>query len=394
MSVSYWLDPLKPEYAPLSVDSQTEVVVIGGGLCGASAAYHLAEQGIQTTLLEARTVAESASGRNAGFLLQGTAERYSRAIALLGRDKARRIHAWSIENHQRIAAQIKQDKIVCEYQKRGSLQLAGSPEEEAELLQSADLLNDDGFKAVFLEKEKLAPALQRAGFQMGVHLPEDGELHPSAFVRGVIRSAQQKGAIIHENSRVIEVDASTPGDVRIHTQNGTVRADLLILATNARAGELFPILHDKIDPVRGQMLATGPQSELFTCPIYANHGYDYWRQDKSGRIILGGWRNLDPEGEVGHEEKVINHIQKSMKQFLDRMGVGAPVVHQWAGIMGFSRDGMPLVGPIPGSAGALSGVGFTGHGFGFAFLAGQALATQVIEGQHPFCMDFDPRRFL
>ena len=61
--------------------------------------------------------------------------------------------------------------------------------------------------------------------------------------------------------------------------------------------------------------------------------------------------------------------------------------------MGFSRDGLPMVGPVPGSPAALAGVGFTGHGFGFAFLAGRALAAQVLEGEHGFCEDFDPRRF-
>ena len=140
------------------------------------------------------------------------------------------------------------------------------------------------------------------------------------------------------------------------------------------------------------MLATEACPPLFDCPIYANHGYDYWRQDKAGCVVLGGWRNLDPEGEVGHEETVNADIQGKMVEFLARVGVTAPVTHQWAGIMGFSRDGLPLVGPAPGNAGAVVGTGFTGHGFGFAYLAGEALAQLVLEGEHPFCTDLDPRR--
>ena len=63
-----------------------------------------------------------------------------------------------------------------------------------------------------------------------------------------------------------------------------------------------------------------------------------------------------------------------------------------SGTMGFSRDGLPLVGPLPGQPGALCGVGFTGHGFGFAFLAGQALAAMVQHGEHAMCTALDPRR--
>jgi hypothetical protein len=52
-----------------------------------------------------------------------------------------------------------------------------------------------------------------------------------------------------------------------------------------------------------------------------------------------------------------------------------------------------MVGPVPDAAGALAGVGFTGHGFGFGFLAGKALAVQTLEGVHPVCTELDPRRF-
>jgi len=312
----------------------------------------------------------------------------------MGHEKAKRVHSWSLENHRLMAEAIEVEKIDCAYQKRGSLQLAGSVEEEEELLESAKLLNADGFQANFVSQSELAPALQKAGFAMGVHLPEDGELHPAAFVRGIGLAAANKGVQLFENSRVIELDASVPGEVKVRTESGEIQASLAIVATNARAGDLLPALADKVDPVRGQMLSTGPNDPLFNCPIYANHGYDYWRQDEKGCVVLGGWRNLDPDGEVGHHEDIQAHIQGTMVDFLKRMGVEAPVVHRWAGIMGFSRDGLPMVGPVSGAPGALAGVGFTGHGFGFAFLAGKALAAQALEGQHPFCVDFDPRRFL
>ena len=393
MATPYWLQDSTAATQSLSETVEADVVIIGGGLCGTSAAYHLAQAGIDVALIEARTMSESASGRNAGFLLQGTAERYNRAVELMGRDRARRIHQWSIENHVRMAEVIAAEGIDCAYQKRGSLQLAGSAQEEQELVESAELLVEDGFEATLLDATALPEALQQAGFTMGVHLPADGELHPARFVRGVGRAAQRHGARIFEGSRVTALDAGSTGEVRVETEGGEVKAAMAILATNARAGELIPYFSDKVDPVRGQMLATAPCDPMFTCPIYANHGYDYWRQDEHNRVVLGGWRNLDPEGEVGHEETVRADIQAKMVEFLAEMGVTAPVTHRWAGIMGFSRDGLPMVGPVPGSPAALAGVGFTGHGFGFAFLAGRALAAQVLEGEHGFCEDFDPRRF-
>ena len=131
MTTPYWLDPLPDLHGPLEGTVECDIVVIGGGLCGTSTALHLAQMGVDVVLLEARHLAESASGRNAGFVLQGTAERYSRAVELMGRERARRIHSWTVENHRRMATCIRQHDIECAYQKRGSLQLAGSPEEEA-----------------------------------------------------------------------------------------------------------------------------------------------------------------------------------------------------------------------------------------------------------------------
>lgn len=390
---SYWLDPLPPPRPALEGALTVDVLVVGAGLCGTSAALALARGGARVALLEARQVSMSASGRNAGFILQGTAERYSRAVGLLGRARARRIHTWSLENHRMLAETIRETGLDCSYQRRGSLQLAGSVEEEHDLLESAALLVEDGFKADLVAPAELPPALQRAGFRVGVHLPEDGEVDPAALVRGLADCAEESGATVHEQTPVLTLTADADG-WSATTPRGEVRASVAVLATNARAGELVPWLRDKVDPVRGQMLACGPVAPLFPCPVYANHGYDYWRQDPRGVVVLGGWRNLDPDGEVGHDEVLHAGIQERMTSFLATVGVPpeAPVLHRWSGIMGFSRDGLPLVGSVPGSPTLLVGVGFTGHGFGFAHLAGRALATLALEGRHAVVDDFGPGR--
>jgi gamma-glutamylputrescine oxidase len=392
MTTSLWLDSPHQPAPPLAADTSCDVLVIGGGLCGAACVGALARAGHDVVWLEEGRVAGAATGRNAGFVLQGTAERYDRAVALLGRERARRIHGWSLDNHARIAAAAA--GIDCAYRRGGSLQLAGSPEEEAELVASAALLQEDGFDAQLLEGEALGAVYRAAGFRLGVLLPADGELDPARFVRGLAARAVADGARLHEGTRVAALDAGTMGDVRAETSGGTVRAQVAVLATNARAAELLPFFHHKVDPVRGQMLATAPAPPTFDRPVYADHGFDYWRQLPDGRVVLGGWRNLDPASEVGTADVLHGGIQQRMEEFLHRFAPlrGVPVTHRWSGTMGFSKDGLPLVGPVPGAAGALAGVGFTGHGFGFAMLAGQALAATVDDGRHPFCDDLTPYR--
>lgn len=396
MTVSSWLDlPYQPA-SPLRGRVETDVVVIGAGLCGTGAALALASAGVGVVVLDGGSIAGSATGRNAGFILQGTAERYARAAIVYGRERTRRVHALTLENHRRIAAVVAEHNIEAFYRRGGSLQLASSPEEEHELVESADLLNADGFEAVLLRDDQLPAVYRDAGFQVGVLLPQDGELHPVRFVRGAMGAAVSQGARLFEGSPVTALDAGSAGEVRVSTAEGEVAASVALVCTNARAGELLPWYADKVDPVRGQMLATAPAPRIFELPVYADHGYDYWRQDELGRVVLGGWRNLDPGAEVGTADVLHEGIQAKMEAFIRRFPQIAeiPVTHRWSGIMGFSRDGLPLVGPAPGAPGALAAVGFTGHGFGFAWLAGEALAQVVLEGRHPMVDELSPRRFL
>jgi len=394
MTTPLWLDPPAPTTPPLQGETRCEVVVIGAGLCGSSAALALARQGVDTVLLDADRVSGQASGRNAGFILQGTAERYDRAVAVMGHERARRIHAWSLDNHDRMAAFIQEQGLECGYRRGGSLQLAGSEREEQELVASAELLVADGFQAELLQGTDLPEVYRAAGFRLAVVLPRDGEVHPARLVQGAAAAAVRAGARLFEHSPVIELDAASPGDVRLSTPGGTVRADLALVCVNARAGTLLPWFADKVDPVRGQMLATAPAPRIFERPIYADHGFDYWRQDERGCVVLGGWRNLDPDAEVGLEDALHPQIQERMTAFIRCFAALAdvPVTHRWSGTMGFSRDGLPLVGAAPGTPGALAAVGFTGHGFGFGWLAGEALAAMATEGRHDFATEMSPRR--
>ncbi len=395
MTTPYWLEGASPLAPALSGDVSADVLVIGAGLCGAAAALALGRAGVDTAWVDAGAVSHGASGRNAGFLLQGTAERYVRAVAIHGRERARRVHALSRENHRAMAAEVERLGLRCGYQRRGSLQLAGSVEEEADLLESAVLLREDGFPAHERTGDALGAALSEAGFRFGVHLPDDGELQPAEFVRGVARAAEGLGVRLFEHTPVTTLHADAPGDVCAETPGGRIRAQIALVCTNAATGALLGGLAGTIDPVRGQMLATAPAPPLFDCPIYADHGFDYWRQDEHGRIALGGWRNLDPEGEVGVDEVLHPVIQERMTEFLHRFPAlrSVPITHRWSGTMGFSRDALPLVGAVPGSPGALVAAGFTGHGFGFAWTCGSALAEIVLEGRSEVAELFPARRF-
>ena len=393
----HWLtDPQlhPPSYPTLTTDLKVDVVIVGAGLCGASTAWHLSQAGLRVALVEARDIANGATGRNAGFILQGTAERYNRAIVQMGRDRAQQIHQLSIENHRQIREWVETQGSECEYRLGGSLQLASSTEEEQELIESADLLLEDGFQAELLYGKELGEPYLSAGFTTGIVLPDDGEIHPAKFVCDVVQRSHLAGVQVFTDSPVTHIESND--GVTIQTSDGSIQAHMAVLCTNAYLPQLLPRYQEIVHPVRGQMLCTTPQPKIFDRPIYADHGFDYWRQKPDGRIVLGGWRNLDPDGEVGYEETLHEGIQASMTRFLQRFNglESVNIESRWSGIMGFSRDGLPLIGGVPGLDNIVLGAGFTGHGFGFAWLAGHSLSNMITDSEDDLARLCSPRRFV
>src|SRR5439155_6841163 len=197
-----------------------------------------------------------------------------------------------------------------------------------------------------------------------------GELHPVRYVRGLARAAARAGARIHQGTRAIAV---TKEDVR--TERARVRAGAVVVCVNAYSQHLVPL---RVRPVRGQMLATAPVTRrVFERPAYANRGYRYWRQRADGGLLVGGWRDLAVDEEVGEDERTTPRIQRQLERFLREHCVDAKVTHRWAGTMGFSHDALPYVGRL--DSGVFVNAGFTGHGMAFATATGE-LVADVLRG--------------
>lgn len=369
-TMSLWLDGVSRSYPPLDCDVTADVVVVGAGIAGIATAYFLASAGAKVVVLEARGVAEAASGRNAGLLLAGVAENFVAASRRYGDESALRI--WRLTQRTQALARslVSEHRIDCDLRWNGSDQIAGDGEEWSEIEASARRLSSEGVAVTVDASTRSAT------------YADDGELHPVQWVRGLAAAAVMKGARLHESTRV---DAVAAGEVR--TASGAVRAGAIVLCTNAYTAHLAS---SRVRPVRGQMLATAPTARVFTRPAYANRGYRYWRQTSDGRVVVGGWRNTAIDEEVGEEERTTDVIQEQLETFLREHGITAAITHRWAGTMGFSHDALPYVGRI--APGVFVCGGFTGHGMAFGPASAELVAALVRGGSHPDADLFDPSR--
>ncbi len=368
--MSLWLDGVSRSYPPLEADVTVDVAIVGAGITGIATAYFLASAGAKVVVLEARGVAEAASGRNAGFVLAGVAENFVAASRRYGERNALRIWRFTKRTQALARSLVAEHGIDCSLRWNGSDQIAGDDDEWREIEESARRLSSEGV-AVSID-----PAARSATYA------DDGELHPVRWVRGLAAAAVKKGARIHESTRV---DAVAPGEAR--TAAGVVRADAIVLCTNAYTAHLAT---SRVRPVRGQILATAPAPPAFARPAYANRGYQYWRQTSDGRVLVGGWRDTAVDAEVGEEERTTDVIQKHLEAFLHEQGIKTPVTHRWAGTMGFSHDALPYVGR--NAQGVFVCGGFTGHGMAFGPASAELVAALVRGATHPDADLFDPDR--
>ncbi|MGI8551327.1 MAG: NAD(P)/FAD-dependent oxidoreductase, partial [Dehalococcoidia bacterium] len=338
-SVAYWQDglwsrPDRVRYPGLAGPAQADVVIIGGGISGCSLAYWLARDGVRPLLLEARTIAAGASGRNAGFLTASTAEGYATVVDRFGRETARRLWAFSAANSASVRGVIEEHGLHdIGYQLIDAVTLAASAEEAAAVERHVRLLQADGWPVERLQREDLPPLLRRH-YLGGVLKRANAEIDPARFVDALASLAASLGARIHEHSEVTGWSETAAGGVRLETASGDVQAQTAILATNALAPRLAPEL--PITAQRGQVLATQPLPERYCNWLCgANWGHQYRHQLPDNRLVVGGWRNLA----VGEEERdaIVERptemVQAGIDAFLrDVYGLTdpLPVTHRWA----------------------------------------------------------------
>ena len=359
------LPPQMPRPGPLPVHA--EVVIVGGGITGVALLDVLRRRDVDAILLERDHLAAGASGRNAGFLLAGAAENYARAVERYGRATAAEVWAFTIANHALIAAVAA--NLNAAHHVRGSVTAALDTDEAASLEAAATLLAEDRLPGVISQVPHVPGAV------CTLVNPGDGEIDPVRLVGGMAIPHAER---VFENHPVVAVEDGENA-ATVHLDDASVGAAVVVLATNAWTAQLLPAI--PIRPVRAQMLASAPVAAVVPRPVYAEWGHRYWRQRDDGSVLVGGFRHRSPAEEVGYQLDTTELVQGHLDAHLRELGVTAAVTHRWAGTMGFSEDGLPLVGRTPASRRIHVCAGYTGHGMGFAVNAATALASCILDGQ-------------
>jgi gamma-glutamylputrescine oxidase len=365
-----------------------DVVVVGAGIVGAAIAARLVYEGINTAVLEAQTVASGATGRCAGMVLTGLAGHYKWAIDAYGRQKAQEVWALTVEGRMRLVETAVRLKIPVAH--TGSFTLAVTDAEAEELEESATLLREDGFDARFSSSDPL-----ERGFRAALHHPDDVTVDATALTQALLAL---NNVTIHERTEVYDLEPEQNG-VRVWAQGRTMYCRAVVLAINGYASLFDPYFAEKVAPIRSLVFVTAPLDRIvLESPCSANYGYEYCRQLPDRRLLLGSLQGAySPYPEAGQgmsrkrgekanrEAETDDKLQDELLRFASRYfpDIERHDARRWSGVMGFTPDGLPLLGRLPGLPQAHFAVGFGGRGLTWAFVIAERLAQFILHETDP-----------
>jgi sarcosine oxidase subunit beta len=352
----------------------TAIVIVGGGLMGLSAAFHLrrAEPGAPVTVLERAEVGAGASGASAA------------GVRVMGRDPAERMLALaSLARWPDLAREL---EGKTGYRRGGGLRVALDDEAWLQAPAWADEQRADGVRLEVVDAastQRLAPGIT-SSCRGGVFSAIDGQAEAMPTVSAFATAARRLGARVEEGVGMRSLVLDRARVVAVTRTDGTSQpCDVAVVAAGAwTAALLAPLgLRLPIETRALQMLLTDPADATLEPVLSAfGHKLSLKRVDSGAYLVGGGWpADVDDQpsnlwtmraGSVGASLELAEEVYPPMSLHILARG--------WAGLEAFTPDELPVLGPVPGVDGLLVAAGFSGHGFALSPIIGDVLARLAL----------------
>ncbi|MDA0680697.1 MAG: FAD-dependent oxidoreductase [Proteobacteria bacterium] len=385
--------------------SQAKVVVVGGGVVGVSALYHLAKKGWgnDVVLLEKAELTSGSTWHAAGLL---PLFNMSYSVG--------QVHKYSVNLYRELEAETGQPVGFAQV---GNLRLAMNNDRMDEYYQYAATAKTIGIDVQFLtpaEIKKLWPLCNIDGLVGAIFHPDDGYIQPADLTQALAKGARARGATIYRNTPVLHIEQATSGGWLVRTDKGDITCDHVISATGnyaRKTGEMVG-LDIPVIPVEHQYIVTEKHPELQKrkadglpeMAVLRESDGSWYLREEAGGFILGPYEKGAPccyidgpdpraEYELFQEDidRLVPHIEAAISRVPAFGEVGIKKVYN--GAIAYTPDGNPIIGP----AWDIDNFWLNeGHSFGITAAggAGWQLAEWIVEGEPTIDMlGVEPRRF-
>jgi len=382
---SYWLDTLStPEPEPPTrypeLPTECDVLVVGAGYTGLSAARTLARAGADVLVVERESIGWGASSRNGGQVLTGLKLDASTLVSRYGEARAREIFYVARESMVRLEALIADEAIDCEYERTGHLQAASKPAHFAVFRKEQSLLAH-----VFEHRVDLVSRAQQASelgsdVYYGLLVDERSSgLNPAKYVCGLAAAARRAGACVATGVAVTHVQRAADRWV-VSTTRGDIAARDVLFAINGYADTAAPMLQRRFVPIGSYIVVTAPLAPDDAAAILprgrmafdSKNFLHYFRLTSDRRLLFGGRAEFSrPDGATTRRAaEVLRHDLATIFPQLAQI----PIDYAWGGNVAFTRDQLPRAGKLDGLYYA---GGYCGHGIAMATHLGEQIARRM-----------------
>jgi gamma-glutamylputrescine oxidase len=366
----------RPEYPVLDGDRRADVVIVGGGYTGLSAAAHLARAGVDVALVEAHRVGDGASGRNGGQLGTGQRAWAEELEAELGFTRAKALFDLAEEAKAHLLDFAAANRIEIDYMP-GQMSVAHKKRYVRDYAAHAAIMGERfGYEHIrFMDARETTERLGSPEYFGGVRDTGTGHIQPMKLAIGTARVAAGAGAHLFENTRATGI-SSSGGRVRVVTDRGTVTADKALVAVNAYGGDLEPVGAAHVMPIGSFIGATAPLGENspvlpgFEAVDDSRFVVRYFRRLKDGRLLFGGreiYSTTEPAGIKDAIRRQIAEIYPGLRDI--------EITHAWGGYVGITLPRKPFVREVMPNV--ISAGGYSGHGVMLSNFVGKLYAETV-----------------
>ena|SRR5436190_8961444 len=376
----YWMEEALPEFAPLANDLEVDVVVIGGGLTGITAAYLLKKEGVRVALIERQRCGAADTGHTTAHLTYVTDYRMHRLVKHFGCDAAKAFWEAGVAAIDQISNIVRELKIDCEFKwVPGYLHSKLFERAEGEvpsLKEDADLARQLDFEAQWLDK---VPYANRPGIKFA----NQAKFHPRKYLRALLKAIHGNGSHVFENTEAGEIQDKP---LRVQAGRYHIRCKYLILAThNPLMGKCnvlnATLFQSKLALYTSYVLGANLPKGLVPEALYwdTSDPYYYLRIDRhqdADYAIFGG--EDCKTGQEQDAEKVFTRLEEKLKQVLPQ----AEVRHRWLGQIIETNDGLPFIGENSGQQ--FVATGFCGNGFTLGTLSAVMARDRFLKRKNPW----------
>lgn len=383
---SYWLDTT-PAFTGASeepVAGKADVVIVGGGLTGTSAALALAHKGAKVVLCEAETIGHAASGRNGGMCNNGFAQDYAAMTASLGVDVANRLyHSFdaAVDTVERL---VREESIDCSFARAGKLKLAAKPEHYDKLARTQALLAAQADPDTrMVSRTEMAAEVDTQRYFGGMLFEKSAGMHPGRFVTGLAEAAARRGVQIHQHTPVTGIRPASGGGHEVVTPQGHITASQLLLASGISQVGPLGWIRRRIVPVGAFIIVTEPLSTAVLDRLVARRRMvvdtrnlvNYFRTTPDNRLLFGGRARFTVSNPRADAECGAI-LQSAMVDVFPELA-DTRIDYCWGGMVDMTRDRLPRAGERNG---IYYSMGYSGHGTQMSTYMGTVMA-EVMDGR-------------